>query len=53
MPIVCLLLGGKVSALLESPTAPDCERFPSSSLIGPGDLMVESEDEDGGGEEAG
>lgn len=53
MPTVGLALGGMVTALLAAPTAPAWERFPSSSLVGPGGLVVESEDEDGGGGEAG
>lgn len=52
MPIIGLLLGGMVSALLEAPTAPAWERFPFSRLVEPGGLMVESADEDGRGEEA-
>lgn len=53
MPTTGLLLDGMVSALLEAPTTPTWEVFLSSGLIGPGGLMVESEDEDAGCGEAG
>lgn len=53
MPTVGLVLGGMVSALSAAATVPFLEGFASLSLIGLGDLTVESEDEDVGGGEAG
>lgn len=53
MPTISSLGGSMVSALSEAPTAPAWEIFPSSGLIGPDGLMMESEDEDRGCGEAG
>lgn len=53
MPTTGVLLEGMMGALLEAPTAPAWEIFLFSGLIGPGGLMVESEDEDAGCGEAG
>lgn len=54
MPTTGLLLGGMVGALLEAPVATAWGVFLSSGLIiGPGGLVVESEDDDAGCGEAG
>lgn len=53
MPTVGWVLGGIVTALFAAPTVPALERLPSSSLTGPGGLVVENEGEDEGGAEAG
>lgn len=53
MPTTGLLFGDMMGALLEAPVAPAWGVFLSSGIIGPGGLVVESEDDDAGCGEAG